>query len=62
MGLPISGLISRPFLDAASGGQPLLVHHRGHVAAVLLDPDTYAELESLATEALAIDHAARPRS
>jgi prevent-host-death family protein len=34
------------------GGQPLLLTRRGRPAAVLLDPDSWAELEQLADEAL----------
>lgn len=49
----IAGVLSRALLDAASGGEPLLLHHHGRLAGVLVDPDTWAELESLAAEAIA---------
>jgi prevent-host-death family protein len=46
------GIISRLLLEAVSGGQPLLLTRRGRPAAVLCDPDTWAELEELAGESL----------
>lgn len=49
----VAGVLSRALLDAASGGEPLLLHHRGRLAGVLIDPDTWAELECLAGDALA---------
>ena len=47
-----SGVVSRVLLDAVSGGQPLLLTRRGRPAAVLVDPDSWAELEQLADDAL----------
>jgi prevent-host-death family protein len=47
------GVVSRVLLEAVSGGQPLLLTRRGRPAAVLVDPDSWAELELLAAEALA---------
>ncbi len=47
-----SGVISRLLLDAVSGGQPLLLTRRGRPAAVLVDPDSWAELEQLAADAV----------
>lgn len=46
-------MLSSAFLERVAGGQPLLLWKRGRLAAVLLDPDSYAELESLLDEALA---------
>jgi prevent-host-death family protein len=46
------GVVSRVLLEAVSGGQPLLLTRRGRPAAVLCDPDTWAELEELASESL----------
>jgi prevent-host-death family protein len=46
------GVVSRLLLDAVSGGQPLLLTRRGRPAAVLVDPDSWAELELLAADAL----------
>ena len=46
------GVVSRLLLEAVSGGQPLLLTRRGRPAAVLLDLDSWAELEQLADEAL----------
>jgi prevent-host-death family protein len=46
------GIVSRVLLEAVSGGQPLLLTRRGRPAAVLCDPDTWAELEELAGESL----------
>jgi prevent-host-death family protein len=46
------GVVSRVLLEAVSGGQPLLLTRRGRPAAVLVDPDSWAELELLAAEAL----------
>ena len=46
------GAVSRVLLDAVSGGQPLLLTRRGRPAAVLVDPDSWAELEQLAADAL----------
>ena len=46
------GIVSRLLLGAVSGGQPLLLTRRGRPAAVLCDPDTWAELEQLAGESL----------
>jgi prevent-host-death family protein len=37
-----------------SGGQPLLLTRRGHPTAVLVDPDSWAELEQLAADALVL--------
>ena len=54
-GLPATeaaGVISRALLDAVSGGQPLLLTRRGRPAAVLVDADSWAELEQLASDAL----------
>jgi len=54
-GLPTTeavGVISRALLDAVSGGQPLLLTRRGRPAAVLVDADSWAELEQLASDAL----------
>jgi prevent-host-death family protein len=54
-GLPATeaaGVISRVLLDVVSGGQPLLLTRRGRPAAVLVDPDSWAELEQLAADAL----------
>jgi prevent-host-death family protein len=54
-GLPTTeaaGVISRVLLDAVSGGQPLLLTRRGRPAAVLVDADSWAELEQLASDAL----------
>jgi prevent-host-death family protein len=48
------GVISRLLLDAVSGGQPLLLTRRGRPAAVLVDPDSWAELEQLAADALVL--------
>jgi prevent-host-death family protein len=45
-------VISRVLLDAVSGGQPLLLTRRGRPAAVLVDADSWAELEQLASDAL----------
>jgi prevent-host-death family protein len=45
-------VISRVLLDAVSGGQPLLLTRRGRPTAVLVDPDSWAELEQLAADAL----------
>ena len=56
-GLPATeaaGMISRVLLDAVSGGQPLLLTRRGRPAAVLVDADSWAELEQLASDALAV--------
>ena len=47
-----TGVISRVLLDAVSGGQPLLLTRRGRPTAVLVDPDSWAELEQLAADAL----------
>ena len=46
------GVVSRVLLDAVSGGQPLLLTRRGRPAAVLVDADSWAELEQLASDAL----------
>jgi len=46
------GVVSRVLLEAVSGGQPLMLTRRGRPAAVLVDPDSWAELELLAAEAL----------
>jgi prevent-host-death family protein len=46
------GVVSRLLLDAVSGGQPLLLTRRGRPAAVLVDSDSWAELELLAADAL----------
>jgi hypothetical protein len=51
-GPALAGLVSAAFLHRVSGGQPLLLRHRGHVAAVLLDSDTYAELQAVIAELL----------
>ena len=54
-GLPAAeadGIVSRVLLEAVSGGQPLLLTRRGRPAAVLCDPDTWAELEELAGKSL----------
>ena len=47
------GVVSRVLLEAVSGGQPLLLTRRGRPAGVLVDPDSWAELQLLAAEALA---------
>jgi prevent-host-death family protein len=47
-----SGAVSRLLLDAVAGGQPLLLTRRGRPAAVLVDSDSWAELEQLAADAL----------
>jgi hypothetical protein len=56
-GPALAGVLSSAFLERVAGGQPLLLRDRpgegGQVVAVLLDPDSYAELESLLDEALA---------
>ena len=46
-------MISGVLLEAVSGGQPLLLTRRGRAAAVPVDPDSWAEMELLAAEALA---------
>ena len=51
-GPALAGLVSAAFLQRVSGGQPLLLRRSGHVAAVLLDPDTYAELQAAIAELL----------
>jgi prevent-host-death family protein len=54
-GLPATeaaGVISGVLLDAVSGGQPLLLTRRGRRTAVLVDADSWAELEQLASDAL----------
>jgi PHD/YefM family antitoxin component YafN of YafNO toxin-antitoxin module len=48
----MAGLVSAAFLQRVSGGQPLLLRRGGHVAAVLLDPDSYAELQAAIAELL----------
>jgi prevent-host-death family protein len=45
-------VVSRVLLDAVSGGQPLLLTRRGRPAVVLVDPDSWAELELTAADAL----------
>jgi hypothetical protein len=62
-GTPLAGVLSRVFLEQVSGGQPLLLRggqplllrggRHGRVVAVLLDPDSSAELEASAEELLA---------
>lgn len=47
-GVALPGVLSRGLLDAVAGGQPLLLHQRGRLRAVLIDPDSWAELEALA--------------
>lgn len=47
-GVALPGVLSRGLLDAVAGGQPLLLHQGGRLRAVLLDADTWAELEALA--------------
>ena len=47
-GVVVPGVLSRGLLDAVAGGQPLLLHQRGRLRAVLIDPDSWAELEALA--------------
>ena len=57
-GAPLAGVLSRALLEGVSGGQPLLLRQhgeRGRLVAVLLDPDSYAELEASAQELLAQD-------
>ena len=56
-GAPLAGVLSRALLEGVSGGQPLLLRRgeRGRLVAVLLDPDSYAELEASAQELLAQD-------
>jgi hypothetical protein len=51
-GPALSGLVSAAFLHRVSGGQPLLLRRGGHVAGVLLDPDSYAELQAVIAELL----------
>ena len=52
-GPALAGLVSAAFLQRVSGGQPLLLLRRGGgVAAVLLDPDSYAELQAAIAELL----------
>jgi hypothetical protein len=51
-GPALAGLVSAAFLQRISGGQPLLLRRGGHVAAVLLDPDSYAELQAAIAELL----------
>ena len=51
-GPALAGLVSAAFLHRVSGGQPLLLRRGGHVAAVLLDPDSYAELRAAVAELL----------
>ena len=51
-GPALAGLVSAAFLQRVSGGQPLLLRRGGHVAAVLLDPDSYAELQATIAELL----------
>lgn len=46
------GVVSRILLDAIAGGQPLPLTRRGRPAAVLVDPDSWAELEQLTADAL----------
>jgi hypothetical protein len=48
----LAGLVSAAFLQRISGGQPLLLRRGGDVAAVLLDPDSYAELQAAIAELL----------
>lgn len=54
-GDPLPGVLSRSFLEQVAGGQPLLLRQGdcGQVVAVLLDPESYAELQVLVDEALA---------
>ena len=52
-GAPLAGVLSRALLEAASDGEPLLLHRGGRLAAVLVNPETFAELEVAATELLA---------
>ena len=47
-GVVLPGVLSRGLLDAVAGGQPLLLHQRGRLRAVLIDADSWAELEALA--------------
>ena len=48
----MAGLVSAAFLKLVGGGQPLLLRRGGHVAAVLLDLDSYAELQAAPAELL----------
>ena len=51
-GVALAGVLSRGLLDAVAGGQPLLLHQRGRLRAVLIDADSWAELEALAEPAV----------
>jgi PHD/YefM family antitoxin component YafN of YafNO toxin-antitoxin module len=51
-GPTLTGLVSAAFLQRVSGGQPLLLRRSGRLTAVLLDPDTYAELQAAIAELL----------
>jgi hypothetical protein len=47
----VPGVLSRALLDAVAGGEALVLRHRGEVRAVLVDPDTWAELQDLSATA-----------
>jgi len=59
-GIGMAGQMTAVFLQRVCGGQPLLIRHGRRVAAVLLDPDTYAELEANVDDLLAMDASAWP--
>lgn len=59
-GVGLTGQISAAILRHVRGGQPLLLRRGRKVAAVLLDPDTYAELEAMADDLLAMEASAWP--
>jgi prevent-host-death family protein len=49
--LPALGEVDETLWEAVAGGQPVVLTHRGHPAAVVIDLDTFAEYEAaLATE------------
>ena len=59
-GIGMAGQVSAVFLQRIRGGQPLLLRRGRKVAAVLLDPDTYAELEAIADDLLAMEASGWP--
>jgi len=57
-GVALTGQISAAILEHVRGGEPLILRRGRRVAAVLLDPDTFAELAAIADDLLAVEGSA----
>lgn len=59
-GLPVGGELSEELAAAIADGQPFLLTAGGRPAAVIIDWDSWAEVQLVAEDPAGIGHSRRP--